>query len=205
MSGRGFNFILFLVSVGFLVQSCKPAKTTVNYDSGTPKEVFEISKDGTKNGEYVAYFENGRIQEKSIYLDGLLVGLRTIYDDKGNLEITENYNETGKLEGKYTVYYPSGEVKLEKVFNNDLVNGVIKVYYPSGQVKEEVTIVDNIENGAFTEYHVNGNIQWRGQYLNGDHEFGLLEEFDSLGVIIRKMNCDSLAACRTFWKSETAK
>ena len=49
-------------------------------------------------------------------------------------------------------------------------------------------------------YYENGQIHWKGTYLNGDNEFGLLEEWDSLGTMIKRMKCDSMAVCRTFWR-----
>ncbi|MBK7701221.1 MAG: hypothetical protein IPJ39_22090 [Saprospiraceae bacterium] len=59
---------------------------------------------------------------------------------------------------------------------------------------------DNNENGPFTEYYENGQIHWKGTYLNGGNEFGLLEEAGFLGTMIKRMKCDSMAVCRTFWR-----
>ena len=64
---------------------------------------------------------------------------------------------------------------------------------------EEVLFKDNEENGPFVEYYDNGEIEWKGSYLNGDNEFGILEQYDRTGVLIKKMECDSLGACITVW------
>ena len=104
------------------------------------------------------------------------------------------------MEGIYQTFYPDGTIKLEKHFQNNTLVGTIKVYHPNGNLKEEVTIENNTENGPFKEYHSNGKIHWQGTYLNGDNEFGLLEEYDSTGMLIKKMMCDSNAVCITIWK-----
>ena len=59
-----------------------------------------------------------------------------------------------------------------------------------------------VKKMAFEEYYTNGKIKWKGSYRNGDHEYGLLEKYDSTGVLVKKMECDSLFICRTVWKKE---
>ena len=61
---------------------------------------------------------------------------------------------------------------------------------------------DNNENGPFKEYYPNGNIHWEGNYLNGDNEFGILNEYNEQGELIKKMDCDSMAVCKTIWTKE---
>lgn len=60
-------------------------------------------------------------------------------------------------------------------------------------------MVNNEENGPFTEYHENGQKAWEGTFLNGDNEYGLLQQYDEAGTLIKKMNCDSLGVCTTIW------
>ncbi|MEZ4909682.1 MAG: hypothetical protein R2774_02355 [Saprospiraceae bacterium] len=139
--------------------------------------------------------------EEGTYKQNLLFGKRKLYTN-GMVEIEESYDDTGSLQGTAYVYYPDGKVKIEKPYVDNKINGILKGYYPTGALKEEVTMVDNEENGPFTEYHLNGKIHWKGHYLNGDNEFGLLERFDTTGTLIKKMMCDSIGICRTFWKSD---
>ena len=170
------------------------------YPSGSLNESFYLNKDEKRQGPYTAYYENGVIKEESIYDSGILNGIRKLYFESGALEIEETYDKKGNQNGPYTVYFPSGVVQLEKTYHQNMIKGEIKVYYPSGKIKEEVSMDNNQENGPFTEFYENGTIHWKGEYLNGDNEFGLLEEFDSTGVLIKKMMCDSIAICRTIWK-----
>lgn len=183
-----------------LLYSCGMKEVTTTYDNGNIKEQFTVNKNGEKEGEYKMYAESGKLKESASYKNGQLFGKRTLYFDNGNAEIEESYTDGGLLQGVYKSYYEEGALKLEKTYDNNVLTGLVKVYYPSGKLKEEVTMVNNNENGPFQEYYENGQLHWKGTYLNGDNEFGLLEEWDSLGTMIKRMKCDSLAVCRTFWK-----
>lgn len=192
-----YLFVSFLI---ITIVSCGLEKIETTFPDGKIKEQYTINKKGEKDGIYTAYNEVGKLKEKSNYKNGLYTGRRTLYFDNGNVEIEENYIDGGILQGISKVYYEGGQLQLEKNYENNVLVGQVKVYYPSGKIKEEVTMENNNENGPFTEYYENGKIHWKGTYLNGDNEFGLLEEWDSLGAPIKRMKCDSMAICRTFWK-----
>ena len=106
------------------------------------------------------------------------------------------------MEGEHFVYYPSGKLMIESNYEGGKMNGLFTKYFESGEVAETVTFVDNNEMGPFTEYHSNGKVQWKGNYLDGDKEFGLLEQFDEHGTLIKKMMCDTLGVCQTIWTPE---
>lgn len=180
--------------------SCGLEKVETTYLDGKIKEQYTLNKKGEKEGPFLAYNEVGQLKEKSLYKDGMLSGTRILYFDNGNVEIEENYIDGGTLHGTYKSFYEGGQLQIEKKYENNVLTGLVKVYYSSGKLKEEVSMQYNNENGPFTEYYENGQIHWKGTYLNGDNEFGLLEEWDSLGAPIKRMKCDSLAICRTFWK-----
>jgi antitoxin component YwqK of YwqJK toxin-antitoxin module len=183
--------------------SCNSRKQIeIYYESGKIMERFQITRDSIKDGMYQSWFEDGKLYEEASYSNGKLVGERKIYYPNGQQEILETYNDKGELNGPYKSWYENGNLKTEQQYADNVLQGILKSYYPNGKLKEQVTMKDNQENGAFTEYYPNGQISWKGTYLHGDNEFGLLENYDSLGVLIRKMNCDSNAICRTIWKKE---
>lgn len=193
------KYLYLIVLTTFLI-GCQLKKVENKYSNGNKMEEYTINKNGEKEGDYVAYFESGKIKERCTYIKGNYNGVRTIYFENGNIEIEEPYTENGQLNGIYKAYYPEGQLKIEKLYKDNVIIDKIKVYYSNGQVKEEVNMENNQENGPFTEYYQNGQIHWKGTYLNGDNEYGLLEEFDSLGAPIKKMKCDEMAICRTFWR-----
>jgi antitoxin component YwqK of YwqJK toxin-antitoxin module len=183
-----------------LLMACGNKKVEKNYPGGAVMESYSVNKEGQKDGTYTAFFEGGKVRETVEFEDGKMTGKRTIYFENGKPEIEELYTGDGKLNGPYRVYYPQGGLQLEKTYTNDKITGVLKVYYPNGAIKEEVTMSENEENGPFTEYYLNGAIHWKGTYLNGDNEYGILYEYDSLGGTKKIMKCDTMAICRTIWK-----
>jgi antitoxin component YwqK of YwqJK toxin-antitoxin module len=199
-----FKYIYYISLL--ILLSCKGNTLTTKYPNGKINEEYKVDKDGRKDGVFSAYHDNGQLKEKSMYQRGVIQGHRTIYRIDGTLEIEETYNIYGKLDGQYRTFYTDGKtVSLTKIFKNDVLEGTIKAYYPNSNLKEEVTIMDNQENGPFIEYYQNGAIHWKGNYLNGPNEYGELFEFDSLGMPIKTMMCDSQAICRTTWKPDVPK
>lgn len=192
------NIVIIILCLSII--SCGYKKIEIKYDSGKIKESYYVDKQGVNQGNYESFYENGNIKEISNYQSGQLSGSRKLYFENGSVEIEELYNTEGKLQGNYKVFYPDGKLQLEKEYDNNIIIGKIKIYYPDGKLKEEVTMENNQENGPFIEYYQNGRVHWKGSYRKGDNEYGLLIEYDSTGVLLKKMNCDTLAICRTFWK-----
>ena len=183
-----------------MMASCGNKKIITNYPNGNLMEQYEVSKEGKMNGEYKSYYETGKLREDATMKEGDYIGKRVLYFENGDVDTEENYVSPGILDGEYKIYYKEGGIHIVKNYKDNVLTGLLTAYYPNGKVKEEVTMSDNEENGPFTEYFENGIVQWKGTYLYGDNEFGLLEEWDSLGIMIKRMKCDSLAICRTFWK-----
>ncbi len=170
-------------------------------ENGAVVERFQVTKDSTRHGEFSAYYPDGSPKETALYSQGKLNGERKIFYPNGQVEIHERY-EMDVMEGPYKVFHDNGNLKLVVNFYGGVMEGPLKAFYSDGVLKEELKMEDNNENGPFKEYYSNGNIHWEGNYLNGDNEFGELKEYNEDGVLIRIMECDSLAICKTTWKKE---
>jgi antitoxin component YwqK of YwqJK toxin-antitoxin module len=193
---------IFVIVLSSILASCSDNTTETKHENGKTKEKYTVDSDQKRHGEYLAYNDKGVLIEKSTYTHGVITGIREVYkEDTGLIDVKESYDQAGLLSGPHITYHPDGKtIMIEKNYVNNAIQGILKAYYPNGKLKEQVTIKDNNENGPFTEYFMNGAIQWQGTYRNGDNEYGELIEYDSLGTIIKKMQCDSLAICRTTWK-----
>lgn len=183
---------LFVFSFVILVLfSCKKEEKYVGLLENYP---------GEKNGELTAYHDNGKMAEFAHYKNNQLQGVRKLYNTDGIITTSENY-EKGQLEGTYKTFFTDGTIQSEGYYSNNTMSNLWKRFYSNGQLKEEVTFVDNNENGPFVEFNENGTLAAKGSYLEGDFEHGPLELYDSLGVLIRKMNCNK-GICRTSWKAD---
>lgn len=190
-----------LLCVAFLSSCSKNNMVEIKNETGKVVERYAADKDGVKIGVYESFTDEGLLLERSNYKDGIQNGERTIFYSNGQAEIVENY-QAGLLNGPYKVYYETGELKIESNYKNNVLGGVLKKYYKSGQLNEHVTFVENEENGPFKEYWENGQLKWEGTYRNGDNEYGELLKYNEEGTLVRKLMCDSLAVCRTFWTIE---
>ncbi len=164
-------------------------------------EVPLAQYDGPKEGDLKSYYPGGGIMEEAHYKNGKLNGVRVLYDASGHVISKENLVD-GLFEGSYTSYYPDGQIKSQGQYKHNEMDGDWSFYYPSGQLKERIAFEGNKENGPFIEYHNNGKLGAKGQYIDGDQEQGLLELYDTTGVLIRKMNCER-GICRTIWLKDS--
>ena len=189
---------LFVMMLLFI--SCQ--KRVKNYyDNGQLKEVYEVDSKGQKHGKFQAFYENGQLLESSKYKNNLLEGKRYFYYQNGQIE-EEQFYVKGKLEGNQYGFHENGQLKFKSVNKENKLTGEYFSYYDNGQKRLYLNFLNDLENGPFEEYHRNGVIKWRGTYRNGNKEYGLLEQFDETGELIKKMNCDTMAACTTIWKKE---
>lgn len=192
---------IFILTL-FVFFSCSDNKfIEVKNDEGNLIEKYQVDKENVKNGQSFSYFSTGEIETEENYKAGELTGKRTIYFKSGGIEIEEFYKDN-VIHGPYKVFYENGQLNVEVDYQDGKMQGLLKRYFETGDLMEEVNMKDNEENGPFKEYYQNGQVQWDGQYLNGENEFGLLKQFDEDGDLIKQMMCDSFAVCQTIWTLE---
>jgi len=90
---------------------------------------------GLLEGEKFVYYEDGKIAEKSIYVDGKIDGISTWYSPKG-IVVKEFTYKNGLLHGLSKYYNEKGEILAEGNYKNDQKHGIWK-YYEDGKFKEE--------------------------------------------------------------------
>ncbi len=97
---------------------------------------------------------------------------------------TENY-KNGKLDGKRTVYYPSGKIAEEASYIGGVQNGPYKKYAENGVVLEEENYKDGqIDGIAINRDPDGGTIVSKGPYVNGLKK-GVWEFYEK-GKLVKK-------------------
>jgi len=191
-------FILFISAI--ILNGCSTSTVEEHDDDGKLLATYQ-TKEGIKHGTYIGYNADGSIFEESVYVDGLVHGLRSLfYEGSKSIKTLETY-EHGVMEGLFEEYHRNGKVAFTGMFVNDAMQGVYKKYNESGQLIEEVTFSDSEENGPFKEYHPNGQLAAEGGYLDGDNEHGILKIYDDQGQRVKEMDCNK-GICRTTWSKE---
>ena len=102
------------------------------YDNGNKKMVIKYSGTGT----------NEKIVE------------RITYSENDNVILIEKPLENIKIE---KTYYENGNLKYEKKYKNNQLDGLVKKYYENGKLKSEVMYIDGNGEGSWTDYYENGS------------------------------------------------
>ena len=74
----------------------------------------------------------------------------------------------GKQDGKWTVYYPDGDLKSTRIYKNGKLNGEVKGYYKNEKIYIIANFKDGKLNGEQKEYYENGNLKNIGNFINGN-------------------------------------
>jgi antitoxin component YwqK of YwqJK toxin-antitoxin module len=135
------------------------------YEDQTIKYTTTIGPEGI-TGEYIMYHKNGKKSQISNYVNGLLNGKTSAWDENGNLLYEMNFL-ANKLNGKFTTYL-DGNKHICMYYINGLLNGKYEVFSPSSNKIQLSNYLNNQLNGE-TLYlnESNGNTIKKVTYLNG--------------------------------------
>ena len=81
------------------------------YESGQVKMEGGMKGD-KREGEWKAYFPDGRVQSIGTFVDGLRTGVATVWQENGNL-LQEGFYKEGKHCGKWKFYDEQGDLIKE--------------------------------------------------------------------------------------------
>lgn len=114
------------------------------------------------------------INGKEIGVEPTLFGLvqGTINDETGGFativpskNILETIDLAPSYNGKYTFYYPNGNIWSERIYVNGFPWTVLSNYDPQGNPQDKGTLING--NGYFYVYNKNGELEWGFTYKNG--------------------------------------
>ena len=95
----------------------------------------EYNDKGQLHGDKLVYYENGKLAEKSTYVNGEIDGVSTWYSDNGTI-VKEFTYKNGLLHGPSKYYNAKGQLLAEGSYKNDQKHGIWK-YYENGKFTEE--------------------------------------------------------------------
>ncbi len=93
-------------------------------------------KDGSFDGLYITYFENGMVESEQLFVKDKKDGLSRYYYDDGSLFYTENYKK-GVKNGEIKRLYKNGNTWIVEKYKNDVKQGTWQEFYPDGNIKYE--------------------------------------------------------------------
>jgi hypothetical protein len=133
-----------------------------NPTTGSAKFFLEKTLDWS---DAILYLNNCTMHEES-YKDGKLEGKSTTWYPSGEIQLEVNYKD-GKREGKTTSWYQSGKIQLEANYKDGKKEGKTTGWYQNGQKMSEVNYKNGKLDGKKTTWHENGQIKSEVNYKDG--------------------------------------
>ena len=141
---------------------------TYYYPNGK-KKYFVNFKKNLREGEAHNYFENGYINQKFSYTNGVMTGEAEIFHETtGKLE-GKGTLKAGEKDGKWTYYYDDG-ITVEEIghYVNGVQEGEWKSYHKNGKQKAQSTFIKGKREGKRLLFDEKGNLEKTEMYKNGE-------------------------------------
>lgn len=160
---------------------------TAYYPSGNVSHTYSYNKEGKKDGEYIAYYdEKDRVAEKAVFKNGLVNGEYTIYHDNGAIESKRQFVDNVIADGDCPHYYPDGKLKENHTYLNHKFEGKAYEYYPDGTLKSEGTYHLGKNVGKETRYYSSGKVEVISNYDQQGKSDGITEVYGKDGQLTAK-------------------
>jgi len=114
----------------------------------------------------VLHLSNCTMYEES-YKDGKLDGKQTIWYQSGEIKSETNYKD-GKSTGKTTIWYKNGQISTETNYIKG--DGKETSWYKNGQISTEAHFKNNKREGKETSWYKNGQISTEAHFKNNKRE-----------------------------------
>jgi antitoxin component YwqK of YwqJK toxin-antitoxin module len=118
-----------------------------------------------RTGEFISHWPNGNMRLKENYLNGMLHGEVSKYDEQGRLISVYNY-KSKQYHGSFTEYYNNGKIKKRGRYNDGTSTGTWQEYYYSGQLMREI-VYSFGSLVSMKEWWENGNRKARSKFYDG--------------------------------------
>jgi antitoxin component YwqK of YwqJK toxin-antitoxin module len=111
-------------------------------------------------------------------------GRATEYYPSGQLRFERVY-ENGEEKGLQREWYENGQLSSEGVYENGEMNGLQRAWYENGQLMFETVYENSEAKGPHREWYENGQLRSEDFYENGEEE-GLQREWYKNGQLLRE-------------------
>ena len=136
---------------------------------GTLTEEGYLSN-GQKNGVWITYNPDGRINTMTTYVDGQQSGPHLEFSQRSQIVVKAYYNG-GVLDGPYATY-KNGRFLKEAFYINGQLEGAYKEYFPggreSGKLQKLMEFKNGKQDGKLEYYDPDGNVTLSYTYKNGE-------------------------------------
>ena len=142
--------------------------TTDVYPSGKPRLYMPYNVNGELHGDYIEFYEDGKISYKITYENGIRQGKFMGYLENGKVIEEKNYVD-GKKEGKALETF-EGMIQMKTNYKNNKIDGAMFLYYPSGKLLQKRNFINGKAEGELVEYYENGVVKEKAYFINDKQE-----------------------------------
>lgn len=121
---------------------------------------------GKKNGLYRQFYENGKIQEETWYMDDKKDGLSR-WNNKSGMRIAEYNYKAGNFDGIQKTFYDNDSLQSVTFYKDNNLSGESKEYYRNGKLKISGKYLNGQKEGPWTLYDEMGKVEKVIRYKDG--------------------------------------
>jgi len=121
---------------------------------------------GLLDGEQLTFYESGAVASKVSHIEGIPHGVQTIFFPNGQLK-QEQFYLMGRLEGEYSLYNEQGQVLVKGRFYDGKAQGFWQYFYKNGKISSEGNKVDELKEGVWKYYYENRKLKQEEDWNNG--------------------------------------
>ena len=166
--------LIFLYMVAFSVHSQekiyvdKDLKQVTKIENAAFYFTLENKKSSRINTRSIYYLSGHRaaIMHFSNYPKLVADGKYEVWYETGEILSVYNFSD-GIYNGKYEEWYKNGNYKVSKTFLDGKLNGKCETWYENGKVSTSKFYADGKLEGKYEEWYDNGNMQFSTIYLDG--------------------------------------
>lgn len=129
---------------------------------------------GKRNGTWLTYHENGRIETLTTYVDGQKNGPYLELSDRGQIEAKTEY-QADKLHGLKSTY-KFGKPQKTTPYKNGEIDGTYVEFNKDGDPQKEINFKNGKQHGSLKYYDENGKVTLEYEYKNGEKISGGIPE-----------------------------
>ena len=161
------KFVLALSSFAFTFIACSQKETVEKFSDGRHKLVREYSWPGAKDSLHLRsefnYFFNGQVESETRF-------------------------HHGQLDGKFTVYWPSGTIRAKGFYQRGEAEGLWEYFFNAYTPAAKGAFHNGLRDGPWIEYWENGELRKRGSFSAGK-EIGEWVSWISTGGEVLRTSC----------------
>ncbi len=133
------------------------------------------------SGTVLYFHENGQLQGRENYQDGVQDGLGEEFFENGQLRVRENYKED-KLDGRVEWFYENGQIDLIGNWRDGKEEGLFEWFWDDGKLRYKGNYKDGKRDELWEGFYKNGQLEYRKNYKDGKLD-GLWERFRDNGQL----------------------